>query len=358
MIKPTTSAPAIFRLAKPSDSASISDFTRHAQAGLTTVPRSEQEVSEIIELSMRFLGGDDSANRLLFVAEHEGKPIGISSLIPTLGLERPFYSFKRSRHARRSTLPKLSVKYETLQLTTDFDGYTELASLFISEGARGLGLGRLLSYGRIAFINAHRDLFEDRLMADIRGWTDEAGNSPFWTHLTSKFIPTSFENADKTSTEDGRFIVELLPSLPIILNTLPEIVAQCTGRANEKSVPALEMLKAIGFKQSDLCDVFDGGPSIECRVEDNLIAHSAVQASTVNDVLHGALASHEALLHFTGEGENFMAVIGQGDIQNQTASRLAAQALGGSAEDIWLAQIRAKTTVSKQKLNAPLGGRK
>ena len=63
---------------------------------------------------------------------------------------------------------------------TDFDGYSELASLFLAPDARGGGLGRLLSFGRLAFMSQHADRFAPRYMADIRGWTDTAGVSPFW----------------------------------------------------------------------------------------------------------------------------------------------------------------------------------
>ena len=69
-------------------------------------------------------------------ARYEGDILGISGIIPKLGVDRPFYSFKRSRHARKASQQKLSVRYDTLQLTTDFDDYTELASIFLSPEAR------------------------------------------------------------------------------------------------------------------------------------------------------------------------------------------------------------------------------
>ena len=176
-----------------------------------------------------FLEGKPRANRLLFVAEAEGKILGISGIIPKLGVDRPFYSFKRSRHARKASQHDLKVRYDTLQLTTDFDDYTELASIFLAPEARGKGVGRLLSLGRLGFIHSHRERFEDRLMADIRGWVDEDGVSPFWEHLTSKFIQTNFDEADRLSGGDAAFIVELLPALPILLNLLPDSVAECAG---------------------------------------------------------------------------------------------------------------------------------
>lgn len=295
----------IFRVATADDIDSIHGFTRRADAGLTTVPRTPNAIAEVIALTHKFLNGESDANRLLFVVESQGQILGISGIIPTLGLERPFYSFKLSRHARQSSSHNLSVKYNTLQLTTDFDGFSELATLYLSENARGKGIGRLLSLGRMAFIHLHSDMFHDRLMADIRGYSDSEGNSPFWKHLTSKFIQTEFDTADRLSGTDGRFIIELLPALPILLNLLPDIVSDCAGKPHDLSASALNMLISAGFELTDLCDIFDGGPSVQCKTNATLIARSAVRASrfTCNESKINGLS-------FGGLRQEFRAVMG------------------------------------------------
>jgi len=150
---------------------------------------------------------------LIFVVERDGKVLGISGIIVRVGIEAPFYNFKRNHHSGRATNPVLAVDYDTLQITTDFNGYTEVASLFMGPEGRGTGLARLLSMGRFGYIRNNRDQFADGVMAEILGWTDENGNSPFWQHLTSRFIHMDFDNADKLSTVDKRFIVDLLPCI-------------------------------------------------------------------------------------------------------------------------------------------------
>ena len=149
----------IFRLATADDISAITRFTSKADIGLTTVPKSKSAVTDYVTESLDFIAGKPGANRLLFVAEQEGKILGISGIIPRLGVDRPFYSFKRSRHARKATQQDLSVRYDTLQLTTDFDGFTELATIYLAPDARGMGIGRLLSLGRLGFIHAHRERF-------------------------------------------------------------------------------------------------------------------------------------------------------------------------------------------------------
>jgi len=299
----------IFRVATADDINSIYAITRHADAGLTTVPRARDAVAKDIKLTHEFLNGNSEANRLLFVVERQGQILGISGIIPTLGLERPFYSFKLSRHARRSSANGLSVKYNTLQLTTDFDGFTELASLYLSKAARGKGVGRLLSLGRMAFIHLHSNMFHDRLMADIRGYSDSKGVSPFWKHLTSKFIRTEFDKADQLSGTDARFIIELLPDLPILLNLLPDIVGECAGKPHDLSASAMCMLIEAGFEATDLCDIFDGGPSIQCKTKTTLITRSAVHAANFS-----CQGSNTRGLNFGGRKQNFRAVMGPIDL--------------------------------------------
>jgi len=328
----------IFRIATPDDAAAISDFTSRADAGLTTVPKSEDQVTSYISEGQDFLAGKAGANRLLFVADSEGDILGISGIIPKLGVERPFYSFKRSRHARKASKRDLSVRYDTLQLTTDFDGYTELASIFLAPEARGAGVGRLLSLGRLGFIQAHRDLFEDRLMADIRGWVDSKGNSPFWDHLTSHFIQTDFDIADRLSATDASFIVELLPALPILLNLLPESVEKCAGKPHDLSAGAMGLLIDAGFEDTDLCDIFDGGPAIQCRTNRTVIAQTAYQATG-----GGVEESDYKYLHYIGHGEHFRAAIGSAYPKAEKAGKEPCELLGTVTPMVALAQNRRDT---------------
>ena len=325
----------LFRPATAEDVSAISQFTSKADAGLTTVPKSKSAVTAYVEESLAFLSGKTTANRLLFVAEQDDKILGISGIIPKLGIDRPFYSFKRSRHARKASQQDLSVRYDTLQLTTDFDDYTELATIFLAPEARGTGVGRLLSLGRLGFIHAHRDRFENRLMADIRGWVNDEGLSPFWEHLTSKFIQTDFDKADRLSSGDAAFIVELLPALPILLNLLPESVAECAGRPHDLSAGAMGLLLSAGFEDTDMCDIFDGGPAIQCRTDRTLISQTVFQATG-----GGVEKAESKFLHFTGEGRDFRAAIGPAYPGAEKAGRDACEALGTITPHVALAQNR------------------
>jgi len=324
----------IFRLANHEDSAAILRLSETAGPGMTTMPRSMAEIEHIIAETHRFVAGNAMAHRVFFVAEMDGVIGGISAIIPRLGLDRPFYSFKKSRHTRRSQNPKLSVTYETLSLTTDFDGYSELATLFVAAHARGSGLAQLLSLGRLAFICTHRAQFQPHLMADIRGWFNEAGVSPFWEHLTSKFIDMSYDEADRLSMNEGHFIDQILPAVPLFLNIVPQDVAQCVGRPNEASLGAVRLLKQAGFRMSDMCDVFDGGPSMVCETDKTLIAQTATQIVGAKPL---DSQSDQALI-WTGAGADFRATIGAVDWQAGVIDDKLAKALGSAP--IYMARLR------------------
>jgi len=325
----------LFRPATAEDISAIAKITSQADSGLTTVPKTKADVSAYVAESLDVLNGVKGANRLLFVAEAGEKILGISGIIPKLGVDRPFYSFKRSRHARKASQQDLSIRYDTLQLTTDFDDYTELASIFLAPEARGKGIGRLLSLGRLGFIHASRDRFEDRLMADIRGWVDAKGQSPFWQHLTSKFIQTDFDEADRLSAGDAAFLIELLPALPIMLNLLPEIVSEAAGRPHDLSSGAMQLLLSAGFEDTDLCDIFDGGPAIRCNTDRTLITQSAYRATG-----GGVTESDTTFLHFTGEGADFRAALGPAYPKAQKAGLEACELLGTINPMVALAQNR------------------
>lgn len=307
----------ISRLATLDDADAILDFTQHTVAGLTTIPRTLEAVKTYISASDAFVEGERDANRVLFVAEIEGQIVGISGIIPTLGLERPFYSFKRSRHARLSSQLGVRSEYETLQLTTDFDGYSELASMFLAPSARGRGVARPLSLARLCFIENHRELFSDKLMAEIRGWFDEDGNSPFWDDFASKFIQTDFNVADRLSMSDGRFMVELMPAIPIIADLLSERAKYCISRPHDISGGAMKLLMSAGFELSDLIDIFDGGPAIQCRTKATLIARTA------RDLADLKTGGSQRLMAFSGRGKAFRAIMAKGDLAAGTIDPVA-----------------------------------
>ncbi len=326
----------IFRVARLDDIDAILGFTADGVQGLTNVPRTRERVQEQLQETVDTLAGKAGANRIIFVVERDGIVLGMSAIIVRVGVDSPFYNFKRNHHSGRASNPVLAVDYDTLQITTDFNGYTEVASLFMGPAGRGTGLARLLSMGRFGYIRNNREQFADGLMAEILGWTDENGVSPFWKHLPSRFIHMDFDNADKLSTIDKRFIMDLLPEIPIMLNLLPDIVTECTGRAHDSSARAMSMLQSIGFEETDMCDVFDGGPAVKCQTNKTWIARSTCEAQSFD-----APSDAEICLHFSGEGADFRAALGPALLYDKRADRHSSERVKSQKEaPVYIAQIR------------------
>ena len=86
----------------------------------------------------------------------------------------------------------MKVELDLLHLVNDYHGDTELGTLFILRKARGGGRGKLLSFARLLLIAADPKRFGPKAMAEIRGWTDEEGRSPFWDAVGSKFFQMDY----------------------------------------------------------------------------------------------------------------------------------------------------------------------
>jgi arginine N-succinyltransferase len=87
---------------------------------------------------------------------------------------------------------------------------------------------------------------------------------------------------------------------------------------------------SAGFKETDMCDIFDGGPAIECEVSDTLIAR------TVQKAVDCMALDGEKLIHFGGTLQDFRATFGQGDLTKGHAAKGADAVINS---DIYLARV-------------------
>jgi len=115
----------------------------------------------------------------------------------------------------------------------------------------------------------HVQRFAPKVIAEMRGISDENGESPFWNALGSHFFTMDFIDADALSSEGkNQFIAELMPKYPIYLPLLPESACKVIGKVHPDTKPALQMLENEGFKYQGYVDIFDAGPSIEAQIDD------------------------------------------------------------------------------------------
>ncbi len=269
----------VIRPAREGDLTALLELAREAGPGMTNLPPDEALLSgRIGETAMALeqlaAGGRPGSDSILFVLETRAEEAartriaGCAGLIPRVGLERPFYSY------RRLCLPHISTelhRYETveaLQLVNEYAGDTELGMLYVGARARGGGLGRALSRARMLFIAEHRGAFPDHVIAEMRGVSDASGQCPFWEHLGRHFFDMDFRQADRLSAA-GRFqfIADLMPKFPVYLRLLPEEARAVVGVPHRAAAPALALLRREGFRDEGCVDVFDAGPTVGCPTD-------------------------------------------------------------------------------------------
>ncbi|MFV3410704.1 arginine N-succinyltransferase [Pseudomonas sp. NY15436] len=261
IVRPVTSAdlPALF------------DLARSTGTGLTTLPANEQRLQHRVSWAEKaFRGEADRADAdYLFVLEDDsGKVVGISAVAGAVGLREPWYNYRVGLTVSASQELGIHREIPTLFLANDLTGQSELCSLFLHADHRSGLNGRLLSKARFLFIAEFRELFGDKVIAEMRGMSDEDGRSPFWESLGRHFFKMEFSQADYlTGVGNKAFIAELMPKFPLYTCFLSADAREVIGRVHPHTEPALAMLKAEGFSYQGYVDIFDAGPAIEAPTE-------------------------------------------------------------------------------------------
>jgi arginine N-succinyltransferase len=183
-----------------------------------------------------------------------------------VGLREPWYNYRVGLTVSASQELNIHRQVPTLFMANDLTGNSELCSLFLHADHRNGLNGRLLSKARFLFIAEFRELFGDKIIAEMRGMSDERGRSPFWESLGRHFFKMEFSQADYlTGVGNKAFIAELMPKFPLYTCFLSESARAVIGRVHPDTEPALAMLKAEGFSYQGYVDIFDAGPAIEAE---------------------------------------------------------------------------------------------
>ena len=258
----------VLRPVTEADLPGLKQLAGSIQDGMTSLPAEDLALEEKIYQSLRSFdhrikkaGGD----HYLFVLEDAGtgEVVGASGIIARVGGFDPFYTYE-VRTERLVHLPlQIDREITVLQLKLDHKGPSELCSLCLRPDYRKAGLGQLLSLSRFLFMAAFPERFDDRVIAELRGYTDEAGLSPFWEAVGRHFFGRAFAEADFLSgTGQKDFIRDLMPKYPIYPVLLPSPAQSVIGKVHRDAEPALRILQKEGFQPSDEVDIFDAGPLV------------------------------------------------------------------------------------------------
>lgn len=261
----------IIRPARIEDIDGLYSLSLKTGPGLTTLPSDRDLLEEKVEKSLASFVDGVSVPGLeyyLFILEdtETGTIAGTSALAATVGLEEAFYTYHLGTTVHTS--PHLNVHnvINTLYLCNDYTGVSEICTLFLDPAFRKDGNGSLLSRCRFMFAAMHMKRFAPKIIAELRGVSDESGHSPFWDALGSHFFSMSFLEADALSGEGrNQFIAELMPKYPIYLPLLSDDAIDVIGQVHPNTRPAMAMLQKEGFEYKNYVDIFDAGPTVEVQ---------------------------------------------------------------------------------------------
>lgn len=263
----------LFRNANENDLVSIYGLAQSCGPGMTTLP------NDIKLINRRLRWTQNSFNKTIlepqdeyyfFVLENvdEQKVVGTSAIEAYLGFHSPFYSYKLLKHTR--ICPSLDIRndYELLALVNNYQGCSEICTLYLNPQYRCNGNGLLLSRARFLFMSCFPERFADMIIAEMRGVSDAKGQSPFWNAVASHFFKMNFKRADRlTLSTNKQFIADLMPRQPVYISLLSKKAQDVIGKPHASTLPAMKILFKEGFIYNDYIDIFDAGPTIEAIKE-------------------------------------------------------------------------------------------
>ncbi len=263
----------VIRPAELSDLEAFESLIAQARAGITSLAIDRDTLRERIDESLASFSTDVAeagAERYFFaLADSEsGEIAGMCAIRAAVGLKEAFYSYRVGTVVHASKQLGVHRALPALYLSNDYTGCSELTSLFLGPEHRGKKLGALLSKSRLLFIAEFPERFADKVIAEIRGRSDETGRSPFWDGLGQHFFAMDFPTADHlVGAGNKSFIAELMPKHPIYVVLLPPSAQATIGEPHDNSRQALRLLEDEGFRYEGYVDIFDAGPTVECRRE-------------------------------------------------------------------------------------------
>jgi arginine N-succinyltransferase len=207
----------------------------------------------------------------MFVMEDtdSGRLAGVCAIKGSVGLTEPFYNYRIGTLVHSSRELEVFTRMDTLYLSNDLTGSTELCSLFLHPDYRSGNNGKLLSKCRFLFIAQFPQLFTEKLIAEMRGYQEENGRSPFYEGLGRHFFKMDFDHVDAlTAVGKKSFIAELMPRQPLYVAYLPDDAQEVIGKVHTSTAPARRLLEQEGMYFEGYVDIFDAGPVLQARVSE------------------------------------------------------------------------------------------
>jgi arginine N-succinyltransferase len=297
----------VVRAITGSDLDALIDMASQVGSGMTTLKPDRKMLGDRVDVAVASFAETIAPEKrdYMFVMEDttSGRLAGVCAIKGAVGLEEPFYNYRIGTLVHSSRELDVFTRMETLYLSNDLTGSTELCSLFLHPDYRSGNNGKWLSKSRFLFIAQFPHLFTEKLIAEMRGFQADDGSSPFYEGLGRHFFKMDFDNVDElTALGKKSFIAELMPRQPLYVDYLPQSARDVIGKVHRSTAPARKLLESEGMHFEGYVDIFDAGPVLQARVSelralrDSTLA--AVDASTVSHDFEPCIVSNTVLGDF------------------------------------------------------------
>ncbi len=261
------------------------------------LPHDRQAIRHILALSERSFRGEITDPRLreyVFVLYDQttGRAVGTSLIVAQLGRrDAPYIYFEVRVEERYSATLDRHFAHQVLSIGYSYDGPTEIGGLVVHPDARRAPekLGMLISYVRFLFLAMHRELFQDRILAELLPPLESDGTSHLWEAVGRHFTGLTYREADRLSKQNKEFIRGLFPDGDIYVSLLSPQAQSVVGRVGPQTRGVEKLLRRIGFRYWNRVDPFDGGPHFIAAMDEISLVRRArrMRVSPVPAVTEG-----------------------------------------------------------------------
>lgn len=335
----------VIRSIAASDLDALIDLSTQVGGGMTTLKPDRKMLGDRVDCAVASFAETIPPHErdYMFVLDDtaNGRLAGVCAIKAAVGLTEPFYNYRIGTLVHSSRELNVFTRMETLYLSNDLTGATELCSLFLQPDYRVGYNGKWLSKSRFLFIAQFQQLFTEKIIAEMRGYLLEDGTSPFYEGLGRHFFKMDFNHVDGlTAMGKKSFIAELMPRQPLYVDYLPESAREVIGQVHRSTLPARKLLEQEGMHYDGYVDIFDAGPVLQGRVSDLRSVRDSVLRVAAEGRPEGET---ECLLVSNTKLHDFRMVLAQATIEGAQVAL--------SAQELALLHCQAGDTVRTLSLN-------
>lgn len=273
MPEPLPPPPVVFRPVCKNDIEALFNLVNSIRSGLPSLPKNIPALEKRIALSEQSFAKiveKPGHENYLFILEDlsTNSIVGCSGIKALINGDAEHISYEVRKE--KNSYDPLGINIENRALhPVQLHDLTEMVSLFLKREHRHPNHGKLLAFPRYIFLDDFNERFCHTLASDLRGYVDETGESPFWESFGKKLI---LEKASIRDIFEGRIspivIQHLIPKHPIYLSLLSKEAVASIGKIHNSTIPAFQLLKELGFTETNFINIYDAGPILQCPKND------------------------------------------------------------------------------------------